>query len=48
MRLDGQRRDLVVYFSSTRHDGPAGTDRHIATRSAHTTRCSTSTRRCRS
>jgi teichuronic acid biosynthesis glycosyltransferase TuaH len=31
MRLDGGRGDLVVYFSSTRYDGPAGTDRHIAT-----------------
>ncbi|MFI5937443.1 glycosyltransferase [Actinoplanes sp. NPDC051494] len=29
-RLDGSRGDLLVYVASTRYDGPAGTDRHIA------------------
>ncbi len=28
--LDGSRGDLLVYLASTRYDGPAGTDRHIA------------------
>lgn len=30
-KLDGALRDLVVYFSTTRYDGPAGTDHHVAT-----------------
>lgn len=28
--LDATRSDLIVYFASTRYDGPAGTDKHMA------------------
>ncbi|WP_305784091.1 glycosyltransferase [Symbioplanes lichenis] len=29
-KLGGSRGDLLVYVASTRYDGPAGTDRHVA------------------
>ena len=29
-RLEGARRDLIVYYATTRYIGPGGTDRHLA------------------